>query len=351
MHSDMQALLDHSDPYSYGRFATPTSRSLQDAINTLEGSAHTALTPSGLAAISLALLTVCGSGDHVLIADNAYWPTRNLCERTLQRYGIETSYYDPAIGSGIAAMIRPNTRAVFCEAPGSLTFEMQDIPAIAKAAHARGCSVLMDNTWATPIHFQPLAHGVDLSIQSVTKYIGGHADLLMGYVAANESHKARLEQTHGDLGIYVSGDDCYLALRGLRTLPVRLPRHQETGLKLARWFAARPEVDRVLHPALESDPGHALWKRDFSGACGLFGVVLKPQKEGALAAMMDDMTCFGMGWSWGGFESLMIPARIHRTASTFAAEGPVIRIHAGLEDADDLIADLEAGFARMNMIT
>ncbi len=205
----------------------------------------------------------------------------------------------------------------------------------------------MDNTWATPICFKPLEHGVDLSIQAVTKYIGGHADVMMGYVTANASHKDRLNHTHGDLGLFSGGDDCFLALRGLRTLPVRLPRHHETALKLAHWLQARPEVDRVLYPALEDDPGHAIWKRDFKGACGLFGVVLKPVPHDALAALMDHLELFGMGWSWGGFESLIVPARIHRSARPFEAEGPVIRIHAGLEDADDLIADLEAGFARM----
>ena len=344
---DLATLEGHNAPYVYGRRGTPTSKSLEDAITELEGGAQTVLAPSGLGAIALALLSVCSAGDHVLVADSCYWPTRSFCDRMLQRYGVETSYYDPTIGGAISGLMKPNTRAVFCEAPGSLTFEMQDIPAIAAAAHARGASVLMDNTWATPIYFQPLAHGVDLSIQAVTKYIGGHADVMMGYVSANESHKARLHHTHGDMGLYVSGDDCFLALRGLRTLPVRLPRHQETGLKLARWLAARPEVERVLHPALDGDPGHALWKRDFSGACGLFGVVLKPVSHDGLAALMDGLELFGMGWSWGGFESLIVPANIHRTVRRFESEGPVIRIHAGLEDPGDLIADLEAGFARM----
>jgi len=344
---DLATLEGHNAPYVYGRRGTPTSKSLEDAITELEGGAQTVLAPSGLGAIALALLSVCSAGDHVLVADSCYWPTRSFCDRMLQRYGVETSYYDPTIGGAISGLMKPNTRAVFCEAPGSLTFEMQDIPAIAAAAHARGASVLMDNTWATPIYFQPLAHGVDLSIQAVTKYIGGHADVMMGYVSANESHKARLHHTHGDMGLYVSGDDCFLALRGLRTLPVRLPRHQETGLKLARWLAARPEVERVLHPALDGDPGHALWKRDFSGACGLFGVVLKPVSHDGLAALMDGLELFGMGWSWGGFESLIVPANIHRTVRRFESEGPVIRVHAGLEDPGDLIADLEAGFARM----
>lgn len=344
---DLATLESGKAPYVYGRRGTPTSRSLEQLITELEGGAQTELAPSGLGAISLALLSICSAGDHLLVSDSAYAPTRNFCDRMLARYGVETSYYDPLIGSRIAALMRPNTKAVFCEAPGSLTFEMQDIPAIAAAAHAKGASVLMDNTWATPIFFQPLAHGVDMSIQAATKYIGGHADLMMGYVTANDSHKARLHHTHGDMGLYVSGDDCFLALRGLRTLPVRLQRHQETGLKLANWFLARPEVSRVLHPALESDPGHGLWQRDFKGASGLFGVVLKPQSPNALAALMDGLEYFGMGYSWGGFESLIVPAHIHRTASQRHDDGPVIRIHAGLENPDDLIADLEAGFERM----
>jgi cystathionine beta-lyase len=284
------------------------------------------------------------------MVDSAYEPTKTFCERTLRRMGVETSYYAPT--DDIAPLLRPNTKAVFCESPGSLTFEVQDIPAMVKAAHAHdngsgGASVLMDNTWATPVFFQPLRHGVDLSIQAATKYVGGHADVMLGYVSANDSHAARLHETHGNLGLYASGDDCFLGLRGLRTLSVRLARHQETGLTLARWLAGRLEVARVLHPALESDPGHALWKRDFSGACGLFGLVLKPASETAVAAFVDGLQHFGIGYSWGGFESLIVPAHIRRSVRAFAAEGPVLRIHAGLEDAGDLIADLEKGLNRL----
>ncbi len=346
---DLATLESGKALYVYGRRGTPSSKSLETAINELEGGAETVLVPSGLAAITLALLSVCSAGDHLLMTDSCYHPTRLFCDRMLRRLGVETTYYNPTIGDGIAALIQPNTKAVFCEVPGSLTFEMQDIRAIVAAAHAKGASVLMDNTWATPLFFQPLGHGVDLSIQAVTKYIGGHSDMMMGYVTANDGHKDRLCHAHGDMGLFSSADDCFLALRGLRTLPTRLPRHQETGLTLARWLEARPEVARVLHPALESDPGHALWKRDFKGACGLFGVVLKAARHEALAAMMDGLKYFGIGWSWGGFESLIVPAHIHRTAEPFAAEGPIIRIHAGLEDADDLIADLEAGFQRLRI--
>jgi cystathionine beta-lyase len=342
---DMAALKAGKQPYTYGRRGTPSTRSFEDAISGLEGAARTEVCTSGIQAIALAILSVCGAGDHILVVDSAYEPTRLLCDRTLKRLGIETSYYAP--NADIAPLLRPNTKAVFCESPGSLTFEVQDIPAIVKAAHAHGASVLMDNTWATPLYFQPLRHGVDLSIQAATKYVGGHADVMLGYVSANQSHADRLHETHGNLGLFASGDDCFLGLRGLRTLAVRLARHQETGLTLARWLAARPEISRVLHPALESDPGHALWKRDFSGACGLFGLILKPAPEAAVAALVDGLQHFGIGYSWGGFESLIVPAHITRTARPFPAEGPVLRIHAGLEDAGDLIADVEAGLGRL----
>jgi cystathionine beta-lyase len=345
LYPDLAALKANTQPYTYGRRGTPTTKSFEDAISSLEGAAKTVSVTSGIQAIGLAILSVCGAGDHLLMVDSAYEPTRILCDRTLKRFGIETSYYPPA--EDITPHLKPNTRAVFCESPGSLTFEMQDIPAIVKAAHAHGASVLMDNTWATPLFFQPLLHGVDLSIQAATKYIGGHADVMLGYVAANQNHAARLHQVHGDLGLYASGDDCFLGLRGLRTLAVRLARHQETGLTLARWLAARPEVARILHPGLQSDPGHALWKRDFSGACGLFGVVLKPVPEATVAAFVDGLQHFGIGYSWGGFESLIVPAHIRRTAKAYTAEGPVLRIHAGLEDAGDLIADLEQGLQRL----
>jgi cystathionine beta-lyase len=345
LYPDLAALKANRQPYTYGRRGTPTTRSFEDAVSELEGAARTVTLPSGLNAIATAILSVCGAGDHILVGDNAYEPTRILCDRTLKRFGIEASYYAP--GMDIAPLLKPNTRAVFCEAPGSLTFEMQDIPALAETAHRHGASVLMDNTWATPLYFQPLRHGVDLSIQAATKYVGGHADVMLGYVAANDAHAARLVQTHGDMGLYASGDDCFLGLRGLRTLPVRLARHQQTGLALARFLTGRPEVARVLHPGLPSDPGHALWARDFSGACGLFGVVLKPVSETRLAAFIDALRLFGIGYSWGGFESLVIPAHIKRTAAPFQAEGPVIRIHAGLEDEGDLIADLAQGLERL----
>jgi cystathionine beta-lyase len=348
LHRNVASLRSRNAPYFYGRRGTPTTRSFEEAVGALEGAARTVSLPSGLNAVATAILSVCGAGDHLLMVDSCYGPTRHLCDTVLKRFGIETSYYDPLIGDGIGALFRPNTRAVYCESPGSLTFEVQDVPAIAAAARARKASVLMDNTWGTPLYFPALARGVDLSIHAATKYICGHADAMMGTVSANESHAARLGNFVGDLGLYASGDDCFLALRGLRTLAVRLKRHQETAMTLVRWLIARPEVSRVLYPALESDPGHAIWKRDFVGACGLFGVVLKPVGEKSVIAMIDGMKHFGIGYSWGGYESLIIPAEFVRTARKFEAEGPVIRIHAGLEDPGDLLADLEAGFARLN---
>ncbi|MEI9992808.1 MAG: cystathionine beta-lyase [Rhizomicrobium sp.] len=347
LYPDIATLDAHAMPFTYGRRGNPTVRSLEAAICELEGAAKTVLAGSGLNAVATAILAVCGAGDHLLVADSCYAPTRAFCDKTLKRFGVETTYYDPLIGAGIAALFKPNTRAVFCESPGSLTFEVQDVPAIAEVAHARGAAVLLDNTWATPLHFAALAKGADLSIQAVTKYIGGHADVMMGYVAANERYAARLSDLHGNMGMYVSGDDCFLALRGLRTLGVRLKRHQQTALALAGWLEGRPEVARVLYPALPSDPGHALWTRDFSGACGLFGVVLKPASHAQIAALMDGMAHFGIGFSWGGYESLIVPSHLARTVAPLALEGPLIRIHAGLEDPADLIADLSAGLERL----
>jgi cystathionine beta-lyase len=347
LYPDVASLEARNRPYTYGRSGTPTVESLEEVVTALEGAAKTVLVPSGLNAVATALLAVCTAGDHVLMTDSCYAPSRAFCDKTLKRFGIETTYYDPLIGSGITSLFRTNTKAVFCESPGSLTFEVQDVPAIAEVAHARGASVLLDNTWATPLFYPALARGADLSIQAVTKYIGGHADVMMGYVAANESHAGRLFDYHKYSGLYVSGDDCFLALRGMRTLAVRLKRHQETALALAHWLQSRPEVSRVLYPALETDPGHSLWKRDFLGASGLFGVVLKSVPHKAVAAMLNGLAHFGLGFSWGGYESLAVPSDIHRSATKFKAEGPFIRIHAGLEDAGDLIADLAAGFERL----
>jgi cysteine-S-conjugate beta-lyase len=337
--------------YVYGRRGTPTSEAFETALRELEGPAcvSVALLPSGLAAISTALLAVLEAGDHVLVTDSVYQPTRKFCNGVLKRYGITTTYYDPMIGAGIAALIQENTRAVFVEAPGSLSFEVQDVPAIAAAAHARGAVVLMDNTWASPLYFRPFDKGVDLSIQAATKYIGGHSDVMLGTVSANEATWGRLNETVHALGLCVGPDDMYLGLRGLRTMGVRLAQHYQAGLKVARWLAARPEVARVLHPALETCPGHATWQRDFSGASGLFSAVLKPASQTAVNTFLDELDLFGIGASWGGFESLAIPFDCTpiRTATTWAPGGPTVRFHIGLEDTDDLIGDLERGFAAL----
>ena len=335
--------------YLYGRRGTPTSEALEDALRALEGPdcAGVALLPSGLAAISTALLAVLKAGDHLLVTDSVYQPTRKFCDGMLKRYGVTATYYDPLIGGAIAALIQPNTRAVFVEAPGSLSFEIQDVPAIAAAAHAKGAVVLMDNTWATSLYFRAFEKGVDLSIQAATKYIGGHSDVMLGTVSANKATWERLADTVHALGLCVGPDDVYLGLRGLRTMGVRLAHHHQAGMKVARWLAERPEIACVLHPALESCPGHALWRRDFSGASGLFSIVFKPVAQTAVNAFLNELTLFGIGASWGGFESLAIPfdcAPI-RTATKWAPGGPTVRIHIGLEEIDDLIGDLRRGFA------
>jgi cysteine-S-conjugate beta-lyase len=341
-------LAAHRARYQYGRRGTPTSEALESALRDLEGPncAGVALLPSGLAAISTALMATMQSGDHILVTDSVYRPTRTFCDKALKRLGVETTYYDPLIGADITKLFKPNTRAVFTEAPGSQSFEMQDIPAIAAAAHARNAVVLMDNTWATPLFFRPLDYGVDLVIQAGTKYIVGHSDVMLGTVSANAALYPRLKDTVTTFGLCVGPDDIYLSLRGLRTMGVRLARHQESGLIVARWLAARPEVLRVLHPALETDPGHAVWRRDFSGASGLFSVVLKPASEAAVHAFLDTLTLFGMGFSWGGYESLVISFECasYRSATTWNPGGPTLRFHIGLEEPADLIADLENGF-------
>jgi len=335
--------------YVYGTAGTPTTEPLERAWTELTGAAGTVLAPSGLAAVSLALLSCLKSGDHLLMTDSVYRPTRVFCDTVLKRFGVETTYYDPLVGAGIAALLRPNTAAVFTEAPGSQTFEMQDVPAIAEAAHAHGAVVLMDNTWATPLFFAPHERGVDLAIEAGTKYLSGGSDLLLGLVSANERCWRRLRATFDSMAACAGPEDVFLALRGLRTLSLRLKEHERQALDLARWLAARPEVDRVLHPALESDPGYSIWRRDFKGSTGLFSVVLKPAPDDAVAAMLDGLELFGMGFSWGGFESLVIPfdCATYRSATEWRPAGPALRFHVGFEDLDDLKADLDAGFARL----
>jgi cysteine-S-conjugate beta-lyase len=344
-------LAAHRSRYSYGRRGNPTTEALETALKALEGSDGVVLTPSGLSACSIALLSALSAGDHLLMVDTAYYPTRRFCDTVLKKMGVETSYYDPLIGADIHTLFRDNTRAIFLEAPGSQSFEMQDIPAITAVARARGITTLIDNTWATPLFFRPHDFGVDISIQAGTKYIGGHADLNLGTISAVGPSWKRVHDLHGDMGICISPDDAALGSRGLRTLAVRLERHQESALKVARWMQSLPQVSRVLHPALESDPGHAIWKRDFKGSSGLFSAILNPVSDQALAAFFDALVHFGMGYSWGGYESLIIAfdCTSYRTATQWQAEGPAIRLHIGLDNTADLMADLEQAFAKMSV--
>jgi cysteine-S-conjugate beta-lyase len=341
----------HRARYNYGRRGTPTSEALENALSEMSGElcAGAVLLPSGLAAISAALLATTSAGGHVLVPDSVYRPTRNFCNGVFKRLGAETTYYDPVIGAKIAKLFKPNTRVVFVEAPGSQSFEMQDIPAIADVAHEKGAIVLMDNTWATPLYFRAFEKGVDMEIQAGTKYIGGHSDIMFGCVSANAASLPALKDTVYSMGLCVGPDDMYLALRGLRTLGVRLARHYQSGLRVAGWLEKRPEVLRVLHPALESDPGYAIWTRDFTGASGLFSVVFKPASERSVHAFLNELTLFGLGYSWGGFESLAIlfDCSEYRTATRWQPGGPTVRFHIGLEDPEDLLADLERGFAAM----
>jgi cystathionine beta-lyase len=349
LYPTLDSLEAKSQPYTYGRRGTPSVRALEEAITKLEGGADTKLAASGYQAVTTALLAFVEAGDHILMVDTVYQPTRQFCDYLLKRLGVETEYYDPSIGAGIAALVRPNTRLVYVESPGSQTFEMQDIPAIAGVARTKNLWVLADNTWASPLFCQPLSLGADVSIQAATKYLVGHADALLGSITSNARAAKYVERSAGTLGVCPGSEETFLGLRGLRTLDVRLARHQETGLRLAAWLKARPEVARVLHPGLPGDPGHALWQRDCKGATGLFSVILKPVSRPALAAFLDGLRLFGMGYSWGGYESLVIPfdCATYRTATRWQPEGPALRFHAGLEAFEDLTADLAAGFSRM----
>ncbi|MGO1074291.1 cystathionine beta-lyase [Inquilinus sp. CA228] len=336
--------------YSYGRIGTPTSEAFEDAVTALEGGYGTVAVSSGLAAVNVALTAFVKAGDHVLVTDSAYGPTRRYADAVLSRFGVAVEYYDPLIGAGIESLFRDNTRLVYLESPGSLTFEVQDVPAIAAAARARGVLTALDNTWATPLGFDAFGHGVDVTVHAATKYMVGHSDAMMGIVGARErSVWLKLKSFAVTSGHCAGPDDLYLAQRGLRTMGVRLRQHQETALEIARWLQARPEVSRVLYPALPQDPGHALWRRDFTGASGLFAIELRPASATQVAAMLDGMELFQMGASWGGYESLILPTHPEkiRTATTWQAAGPGVRLHVGLEDPADLIADLEAGLDRL----
>jgi cysteine-S-conjugate beta-lyase len=350
---DAETLESRQVEYTYGRPSNPTTREIETALAKLEGGARSFMTPSGLSAISTTLLAFAEAGGHMLIVDSAYFPTRRFANRVLKRMGVDVEYYDPLIGAGIAALIRPETKLVLTESPGSQTFEVQDIPAICKAARGAGVPVAIDNTWGTPLYFPAFEHGVNISIQSCTKYIVGHADALLGAIICDEPSAAAVGAVHEAYGLCANGEDCFLALRGLRTLGVRMERHWRSGLEMAAWLDARPEVARVLHPALPGDPGYELWKRDFKGAAGLFSIILKPYSKKAVQQMLNALEIFGMGYSWGGFESLIVPFDVThaRTATAWKADGPALRLHIGLEDVEDLKRDLERGFSALAAAT
>ena len=337
------------DTFSYGLYGTPTSYALEDGLRKLENANHAIIVGSGLGAISVTLAGLLQSGDHLLVSESAYYPTLKFCNNFLKKFGVETTYYDPMIGSDIKKLMRPETKVIFTEAPGSITFEVQDIPAIAKAAHDGGALVVMDNTWSAGYYYKPFDFGVDISVQAATKYISGHSDLFMGSITMRErALYDKIKLAASSFGHSPQSDDCYLALRGLRTLATRIKQHGETGLVLAKWLAARPEVEAVIHPAFENCPGHEIWKRDFSGSCGLFGVVLKDTySEDDRNRMMAGLKLFPIGYSWGGYESLVVHDNPYRSRKTykFPYKGPYMRIHAGLEDPDDLIKDLEHGLS------
>jgi cysteine-S-conjugate beta-lyase len=344
---NVDAMLDRSKArYSYGLTSTPTIEALVDALTALEAAAGTVLVPSGLSAVTTAILTAVRPGTRILVPDNVYAPTRRFCDESLPQFGVETIYYDPATGGGIAGLLG-SASALFLEAPGSHTFEMPDLPALVGAARAAGVVTMLDNTWATPLIYRPLEHGIDLSISAGTKYQAGHSDLLIGSVSANAATWPALKRLHKNLGIQAGTEEIWLTLRGLRTMSVRLERHERSALEVARWLKARPEVARILHPAFPDDPGHAIWKRDFGRSTGLFGFVLHGEERQA-KAFLDALRLIGLGYSWGGFESLAVPGELAHSRSVRPwTEGPVIRLHVGLEDVADLVADLERGFAAM----
>ncbi len=340
------------DGYRYGRRGTPTSRSFEEAVAALYRADDAIAVSSGLAAICCAILSQVSAGDHILLADSVYFPTRKFAEGFLKRFGVSSSYFDPMKPEELAENIRLETKIVYLEAPGTMTFEVSDIPKLAAIAHQHDATVIMDNTWATALYFDALEHGVDIVVEAVTKYICGHSDIMMGTIASRTAHAGAIRDMVYMQGNCSGPDDLYLAQRGLRTMAVRLAQNGETALALAEWLQERPEVDRVLHPALPSCPGHDLWKRDFTGASGLFSFVLKPVSKTALAAFLDGLELYGMGASWGGYESLILPGdpAAARTATKWEVPGQLLRIHAGLEDEADLIADLEAGFERLSAL-
>jgi cysteine-S-conjugate beta-lyase len=342
---------DDTRPVTYGIHGTPTHDAFLSAITELEGGYRSWALPSGLTACTVAILAFVRAGDHVLVPDSVYGPTRAFCRDTLARFGVGADFYDPCEGESLESRFRPQTRVLFLESPGSLTFEMQDVPLLASIARRRGAVSILDNTWATPLYFRALAHGVDVVVHAVTKYIGGHSDLLMGTITSTEPCAPVLRALVRSLGLTTSPDDCWLALRGLRSLAARLAVHRENAQRLVAWLRGQPEVERVLYPALEDDPGHAIWRRDFTGASGLFGFLLREGTPAdAIHAMVDGLRLFGRGYSWGGFESLLIPSYPERSVAPAPRDGRLLRISAGLEDAQDLVDDLAEGFMRLRRV-
>ena len=359
LHPDVDSFEKRHDPNTdrrkviYGLLGTPTTFDLEEVVADLEGGHGAVLVPSGLAAISVALLSFLRPGDHLLVADTVYPPTRSFCDQYLATMDVTVDYYDPLVGAGIESLIQPETRVIFLESPGSFTFEVQDIPAITAVARKHSITTVLDNTWSTPLFFKSFSHGVDVSVHAATKYLSGHSDVLMGAIVCAEHTWDQVKRTHRHLGQCVGPDDAYVTLRSVRNLSTRLNAHEKQGLALAKWLSQRDEVDTVLHPGLADHAGHAIWKRDFLGASGLFSIVLHPKSRDAVLAMVNGMTLFRIGASWGGFESLMIPVypEQYRSATAWDTPGQTLRIHAGLEDLDDLIADLDAGFSRLNQAT
>ena len=350
LYPSVEAINKRDQRYTYGTKGTPTADSLNTAWAEISGAAGSVAVPSGLAAVALALLSTTKAGDHVLITDSVYRPTRVFAADFLARFGVRVSYFDPMIGSGISSLFQDNTTVLFTESPGSQSFEVQDVPAMAAEAHKKG--IIMDNTWATPLFFPPHEHGVDIAVEAGTKYLGGHSDLLLGMVTANESHWKRLRDTYDLFAMCAGPEDMFLALRGLRTMHLRLKQAEQQGLAMAHWLKARPEVAKVLHPAFDDCPGHETWKKYFKGSSGLFSIVLKPFSDKAVAAMLDGLDLFGMGYSWGGFESLIVPfdCKPYRTATQWNPGGPALRLQIGLEDVADLQRELDAGFERLRAI-
>lgn len=350
VHNTVDELENNRLKYNYGTAGTPTISALEDAWSELAGAAGTVLSPSGLGSIALALFAIVKSGDHLLMTDSAYRPTRKFCDGMLKQFGVETTYYDPMIGADIEKLIKPNTSVIFLEAPGSQSFEVQDVPAIVKVAKKHNIKTILDNTWATPIFFKAHEHGIDISLEAGTKYLGGHSDLLLGLASANAETWDALRQSYDYMAMLPGAEDCFLALRGLRTLSIRLKEAEKRGLEMAHWLKSLPEVVKVLHPAFPECPGHEFWKRDFTGSSGLFSIILDPKytKEN-IASMLDNMSIFAMGYSWGGFESLITPfdCSEYRTATTWNPGGLALRLQIGLEDVEDLKQDLTAGFLRL----